>query len=150
GRVLHKSILRAGILLMALVASLLMNACVPTSEESINTELFKSKDDLKVKTGQLKPGMNKEQAFKVLSIAPEKFQRMSLAEVQASVYGNSQVQGSPAQLEEFKQRMLRYEGYSLPYRAIKGDSSLGFGTMKVHKTGQDLRLVLIFEHDKLL
>ena len=75
---------------------------------------------------------------------------MSLQEVQASIYGNSVVQGSPEQLEQFKKRLLAYEGYSLPYRDIKSDSSLGFGTMKVNKNGYDLKLVLIFEKERLL
>jgi hypothetical protein len=123
---------------------------MPTGQETVNTELFKDKEDLKQKASLLKPGLNRDKAFEAIGIPPEKFERMSMAEVQASIYGNSQVQGTPEQLEQFRQRMMNYEGYSLPYRSLKGDSSIGFGTMKLHKTGQDLRVVLIFDHQKLL
>lgn len=103
-----------------------------------------------MRSAELRPGMSKKQVFETLSISPEKFARMSTQEVQSSIYGNSMVQGTPEQLEAFKNRMLAYEGYSLPYRDIKSDNSLGFGTMKVNKNGYDLRLVLIFEKNKLL
>ena len=57
---------------------------------------------------------------------------------------------TPEQLEAFKRRLAGYEGYSLPYRNIKADGTLGFGSMKVTKKGCDLRLVLIFDHGKLI
>jgi hypothetical protein len=144
-----KALKKFCVLFIALI-SLALSGCLPTGEESINTELFKSKDDLKQKASQLRPGIKKGDVFRILDVAPEKFQRMNLSEVQSSIYGNSQVQGSPTQLEEFRRRMMSYEGYALPYRILKDDGSLGFGTMKFHKTGQDLRLVLIFENNRLL
>lgn len=148
-RVLRSAANRCGILIIALI-SLILTGCVPTGEQNVNTELFKNKEDLKSRAAALKPGISKEKAFDALGISADKFERMNLAEVQASIYGNSQVQGTPEQLEQFKQRLLNYEGYALPYRVLKSDGSLGFGTMKVHKTGQDMRIVIIFDHDKLL
>lgn len=130
--------------------ALLLSACVPTGEEDINTSLFKNKEDMKVRAAQLKPGLSKKEAFEALGINPEKFERMDTQEMQICIYGNSMVQGSPEQLEAFKQRMMAYEGYALPYREIKASSSLGFGKMKVEKTGYDLKLVLIFEKNRLL
>jgi hypothetical protein len=127
-----------------------LGACVPAGEKHVNTELFKNKEELRSKTSSLKPGISKKEAFEVLKVAPEKFERMSLQDVQYSVYGNSVVQGTPEQLEQFKQKLLAYEGYSLPYRNLKSSSSLGFGKMKVHTSGADMRLVLIFEKGKLL
>jgi hypothetical protein len=128
----------------------LLSACLPVGENEINTELFKNKDDMKMRAAELEPGMTKKAVFERLNISPEKFSRMSTQEVQMSIYGNSQVQGTPEQLEQFKQRMLAYEGFSLPYREIKSSGSLGFGTMKINKNGYDLKLVLIFEKNRLL
>jgi hypothetical protein len=130
--------------------ALLLSACVPMGDQEINTSLFKSKEDMKMRTATLEPGMSKQAVFETISIDPEKFSRMSTEEVQMSIYGNSQVQGTPEQLEQFKQRMMAYEGYSLPYREIKSSGSLGFGAMKVNKRGYDLKLVLIFERNHLL
>lgn len=130
--------------------ALFLGACVPIGDQEINTTLFKSKEDMKMRTAELKPGMSKKATFEKISIDPEKFSQMSIQEVQMSIYGNSQVQGSPEQLEQFKQRLMAYEGYALPYREIKSNGSLGFGTMKVNKNGYDLRLVLIFEKERLL
>lgn len=127
----------------------LLSACVPSGEQDVNTSLFKSKEDMSAKTGTLKPGMAKKKVFETLGIKPEKFERMSTAEVQMAIYGNSQVHGTPEQLEKFREKILSYEGYALPYREIKSSSSLGFGKMKVEKTGYDLKLVLIFEKGKL-
>ncbi len=127
-----------------------LSACLPIGDQTINTDLFKSKEDMKTRAAGLEPGMSRKAVFEKISIAPEKFSRMSTQEVQMSIYGNSQVQGSPAQLQQFKQRLLVYEGYSLPYRDIKSSGSLGFGSLRVNKNGYDLKLVLIFEKGRLL
>lgn len=140
---------RMHIFLITCLVSLL-SACVPIGDQEINTDLFKNKEDMKIRTSALAPGMSKKAVFEKISIAAEKFSFMSTQEVQMSIYGNSMVQGTPEQLEQFKQRMMSYEGYSLPYREIKRNGSLGFGTMKVNKNGYDLRLVLIFEKGRLL
>lgn len=131
-------------------AIFLLSACMPMGDEEINTNLFKSKEDMQQRAAELKPGMSKKAVFEKISIAPEKFSSMSTQEVQMSIYGNSQVQGTPEQLEQFRKHLMMYHGYSLPYREIKSSGSLGFGTMKVNKNGYDLRLVLIFEKDKLM
>ena len=145
GRLIHKSKM-----FVLMLMTLALSACVPAGENSVNTELFKDKEELKVRTAELKPGVGRKEAFEAVGVAPEKFERMSMAELQASIYGNSVVQGTPEQLEQFKQKMMSYEGYSLPYKTLKSDSSLGFGKMKVKTSGSDLRLVLIFEKGKLL
>lgn len=129
--------------------ALLMAACMPTDRENVNTELFKNKEEFREKAEQLKPGMSRKKVFELLGVTEDKFQRLSLSEIQTSIYGNSQVQGTPEQLEKFKRRLQAYEGYALPYKKIKSDSSLGFGIMKMHKSGQDLKLILVFENKKL-
>lgn len=127
-----------------------LSACIPVGDQTVNTELFKSQDDMRERAAQLKPGMSMKKVFEKISIDQEKFTRMSTQEVQMSIYGNSQVQGTPAQLENFRERLMCYEGYSLPYRDIKAKGSLGFGSFKVNKNGYDLKLVLVFEKGKLM
>jgi hypothetical protein len=137
-------------LLIMISACMFLSACMPSGEQDVNTELFKNKEEMTAKSEQLKTGMRKADVFKDLGINQSRFQKMSIAEVQMSIYGNSQVTGSPEQLEQFRKRLTSYEGYSLPYREIKSSSSLGFGKMKMEKTGHDLRLVLVFERDRLV
>ena len=148
-RVLQRSI-RGFFFVVFALTSLLLSGCLPTGDENVNTDLFKSREDMKQRAEVLKPGLTKKQVFEALGVPPEKFEHMGTAGVQATLYGNSQVQGTPEQLETFRARIASYEGYMLPYRDIKSDSSLGFGTMKVHKSGEDLKIVLIFNNDKLL
>lgn len=135
---------------VSLMMALFLSACMPSSDESVNTELFKSKEDMAERTAKLKPGMKEADVFKTLGIAPERFEKMNAQSVQMTVYGNAQVQGSPAELEQFKNRIMSYEGYALPYRELQNSSSLGFGKMKVERTGHDLKLVLVFEKNRLL
>jgi hypothetical protein len=127
-----------------------LSSCIPVGDQEINTELFKSKEDMKERAAMLKPGMSKKAVFAKIEIDSDKFSRMSTQEVQMSIYGNSQVQGSAAELEKFRQKLMNYEGYSLPYKDVKGSGSLGFGSLRVNKTGYDLKLVLIFDKGKLL
>ena len=129
---------------------LFLSACIPVGDQQVNTELFKSKEDLKERAALLKPGMSMKAVFEKISIDKNKFSRMSTQEVQMSIYGNSLVQGSPEQLEKFREKLMNYEGYSLPYQDIQGSGSLGFGTLRVNKTGCDLKLVLIFDKGKLM
>lgn len=149
GRFFDGDLRRVQIFFFSLL-SLFLSACVPGGEESVNTDLFKDKADMKAKAAEIKPGMTKAKVFEKLGIPEEKFEDLSMQDIQLTLYGNFQVQGTPEQLEKFKQRMLSYEGYALPYRLIKSDSSLGFGTMKVEKKGHDLKLVLIFDRNKLI
>ena len=135
---------------LMITACILMAACMPLKDENINAELFKDKEEMKVRTAELQQGMSKSAAFEVLNVPMERFSAMSTPEVQTAVYGNSMVQGSPTELERFRKRLLGYEGYSLPYRQIESTGSLGFAKMKVDKTGHDLRLVMIFDQGKLM
>jgi len=135
---------------LLLLVCLTLGGCMKSGEQDVNTELFQSREDMITRAAQLKPGMNKKAVFEKLGIDPDRCEIMSTAGVQTSLYGNSQVQGSPEQLEAFSKKIARMEGYSLPYREIKSNSSLGFGKMKVEKTGYDLRLVIIFNRDKLV
>ena len=129
---------------------LALAGCIPQGDQSVNTELFKNKEDVSQRTDTLRKGMTKKAVFEKLNVNSSRFERMSVQDVQMAIYGNSQVRGTPEQLEAFKRRLAGYEGYSLPYRNIKADSTLGFGSMKVTKKGCDLRLVLIFDRGKLI
>lgn len=137
--------------LLALAFSVLsLSGCIPVGDEEINTSLFKDKDDLQQRAETIKTGMNEKAVFEKLGIEKDVFSHMSTQEVQMSLYGNSQVSGSPEQLEKFRERLMCFEGYSLPYRDIQNSGSLGFGSLRVNKTGPDLKLVLIFDKGKLL
>lgn len=149
-KILQRSIKRFFIVLLAAFGSLTLTGCLQTGDENVNTDLFKGNGDFQQRAQILKPGLSKSQAFEVLGVSESKFERLGTAGIQIALYGNSQVQGTPEQLEQFRERLSSYEGYSLPYRDIKSNSSLGFGTMKVHKSGEDLRAILIFSNDKLL
>lgn len=129
---------------------LLLAACMPSGDQKINTELFKDKQDMAERTAALKSGMSKKKVFETLNIDPERFDKMGTVEVQMAIYGNAQVQGTPAQLEKFRKKLQSYDGYSLPFRELKSSSSIGFGKMKIQKKGYDLRMVLIFEKNKLI
>ncbi len=137
-----------GILLIATCFTL--GGCMKTGEQDVNTELFDSQEDMITRAEQLKPGMSKKAVFEKLGIPLDRCEIMSTAGVQMSLYGNSQVQGTPDQLEAFSRKIAKMEGYALPYREIKSNGSLGFGKMKIEKTGYDLRLVMIFNRDKLV
>lgn len=126
-----------------------LTACVPTGQENVNTELFKDKTDIVERMNALRPGMSEKAVFQKLGIESARFERMSMPEVQLSMYGNSQVRGTPAQLEQFHRKLMSCKGYALPYRKIGSSSSLGFGKMKIKKTGQDLRLVVVFSGGRL-
>lgn len=147
----HNSHLLTSIQMFVLGAlTLLMGACMPINSAEVNTDLFKNKEDMKTRAAELKPGMHKKDVFEKLGISPEKFENMSTEQVQISLYGNSQLQGSLSDLELFKKRMMSYDGYALPYSDVDSNGSIGLGKMKVRRTGHDLRLVVIFEKDKLL
>lgn len=126
------------------------SACVPVGEEKVNTDLFKTKEDLKAAASALEIGMKKDDVFEKLGIPIEKFSFMSTPEIQITVYGNSQVQGSPEELEKFKKQLLTYEGYYLPYKDVGSKGSLGFAKMNIDSKGHSLRLILVFEKNHLL
>lgn len=135
---------------VALGLVLLLGGCLPSGEQDVNTDLFKDQQELATRSQTLQIGMSKEQAFNTLGVPVDKFDRLSMQDMQMCVYGNSQVQGTPAELEAFRRRMAAFEAYALPYREIKSSSSLGFGKMKVEKTGYDLRLVLVFDSGRMV
>lgn len=136
--------------LFIIFSCVIFTACMPLKDENLNTELFKSKEEMITRTDDLRRGMNKQEVFTALQVPRERFTAMNTAEIQTAVYGNSMVQGTPSQLEEFKRRLLNYEGFSLPYRHVESTGSFGFAKMKVDKTGHDLRLVMIFDEGKLM
>jgi len=132
------------------ICSILLISCIPVGDEDINTDLFKNKEELIISSEKLRQGMTKAEVLSELKIPVEKFTLMNTEELQRNVYGNSLVQGTPEQLERFKELLLRYKGYYLPYRDLESKGSFGFGKMKINKKGHDLKLILIFENGLLL
>lgn len=138
-----------GILALAIVLVFTLSGCMKLSDQHVNMELFADKQDMQSRVSSLRAGMSKQAVFQELKIPEEKFNRLGFQEIQTALYGNSQMQGTPEQLEKFRRRLLRYDGYSLPYRFIESEGSLGFAKVKIHKKGHDLVLVLIFHDDRL-
>jgi len=130
--------------------SFISTSCMPVSGQQVNAELFESKEDLKTKAALLNRGMSKLDTFQFLGIPPERFEQLSTTQIQHAIYGVSQVQGTPDQLEKFKKRLLAYDGYALPYSSVESNSSIGFAKMKTKTTGYQLNLILIFENNALL
>ncbi len=147
-RIIHlKSISKYAFVMIVICV---LSACMPLNDHDVNTELFKDKESMKTKTSELRSGMKKEEVFEALNVPIEKFDQLSTLQIQMVLYGNSQLQGTPSDLENFRKKLMRFEGYSLPYQSVKSDGSFGFGKMKVKKTGHNLILLLIFERGKLL
>lgn len=136
--------------IFALFLTMPLAACVPSGEQDVNTELFRDKDDMQTRIDSLKVGMAKKDVFKRLDIPVNKFKRLNVQDMQICLYGNSIVQGTPEELEKFRQKMSALEAYTLPYREIKSSSSLGFAKVRVEKTGYDLKLLLVFDQGKLV
>lgn len=138
-----------GILVIILALVFLLSGCMKLSDQHVNMELFDGKQDMQTRVSELRAGMSKKEVFSALNIPEEKFNRLNLQEIQTALYGNSQMQGTPEQLEKFRRQLLRYDGYSLPYRFIESEGSLGFAKVKIHKKGHDLMLIMIFHDGRL-
>ncbi|TNE31867.1 MAG: hypothetical protein EP349_03260 [Alphaproteobacteria bacterium] len=141
--------LNMGVLATVLTLVFILSGCMKLKDQHVNTELFEGKQDMQTRVSELKAGMSKKDVFTALNISEEKFNRLSLQDIQTALYGNSQMQGTPEQLEKFRRQLLRYDGYSLPYRSIESEGSLGFAKFKIHKKGHDLVLIMIFHDGKL-
>jgi hypothetical protein len=112
---------------VVIIACLSVSGCIPQGEEHVNAELFKDRTEVTARTETIKTGMKKKDVFEKLKVNPARFERMSLSEVQLALYGNSQVHGTPAQLEAFRRKLATYDGYTLPYRNISCSSSAATG-----------------------
>lgn len=141
----------AGIMLGITVLVIgLLGGCIPMGNQRVNADLFENKDDMKQKSAQLAPGMNRQDVLQCLNIPIEKFEQLDTEHIQRALYGNSIVQGSPTELEAFRHQMLAYQGYAIPYRVIESTGTLGFGKINVKREGHDLRMILIFNGDQLV
>jgi len=138
-----------GVFAIILALAFILSGCMKLADQHVNTELFDGKQDMQTRVSELSTGMSQKAVFTALNIPEKKFNRLSLQDIQIALYGNSQLQGSSEQLEKFRRQLLRYSGYSLPYRSIESEGSLGFAKVKIHKKGHDLMLILIFHDNKL-
>ncbi len=129
---------------------LLLAACFPVKDEAVNTDLFKHRKELEIKVTSLELGMTRYDAFKTLGIPLDRFSLMNVEELQDQLYSKAQVQGTPEQLEKFKNKLLSYTGYYIPFRSISKTGVLGLTKVNFKKQGYDLLLTLIFENNKLI
>ena len=122
---------------------------VPLKSSATNRVLFTSQDDFKLRCEQLQPEMSRDEVFAALDVPQGVFTSLKPVEIQQMIYGQSQVQGTPDQLEDFRVRMAAYEGLQLPYREIRHSGRLGLAKVIIDEKGWDQTLVLIFDNGKL-
>lgn len=122
---------------------------VPLKSSATNRVLFESQGEFKTRCAQLQPTMSRDEVFTALGVSQDAFTALKPVEIQQMIYGQSEVQGTPAQLEEFRVRMAAYEGLQLPYREIRRSGKLGIGKVIIDEKGWDQTLVLIFDNGTL-
>jgi hypothetical protein len=134
------------------IGALFICSCaVPLHVNDVNADLFTSPEELEEKANGLTAQMDIEDAFAHLELDKNQFRRLSTPEVQTWIYGHSEVQGTPEDLERFRIIMSGYAAYNLPYKHIKrgGRVSLN-GHIIVAKGGHDQNLTLIFNKGHLV
>ncbi len=133
-----------------LVMTLVMAGCaIPLSRQSTNASLFLGPEDLAARLGALEIEMTQEQTFGALGLESRLFRVLPSNQIQNIVYGDFEVQGSPSELEEFRDRLAAYRGYELVYRSLKRSGGVGLGAWNVDSEGFDQQLVLIFDQGRL-
>ncbi|MBW2713711.1 MAG: hypothetical protein JRC77_08170 [Deltaproteobacteria bacterium] len=136
---------------LAISTTVLCACAIPLRVNDVNGDLFTSPEELEEKAGSLTAQMSVDQTFNHLELDEQLFRRLSTPEVQTWIYGHSQVQGTPEDLERFRIIMSGYAAYELPYKRIqrKGRLSLN-GRVAIAKGGYDQNLTLIFNNGLLV
>jgi len=138
------------VLSVLLVSILLAAGCaIPLSRKTTNASLFLGPEDLATRLSGLEPEMTEQESFAALALDPQLFRVLPSAQIQNIVYGDFQVQGSPSELEAFRDRLAAYRGYELVYRSLKRSGAVGLGAWNVDSEGFDQQLVLIFDEGLL-
>lgn len=133
-----------------LVVTLVMLGCaIPLSKRTTNASLFRGPDDLAERLEGLRTEMTEAQTFGTLGLDHRLFRVLPANQIQSIVYGDFQVQGSPGELETFRDRLASYRGYELVYRSLKRSGGVGFGSVNIDNKGFDQQLVLIFDEGLL-
>lgn len=122
---------------------------VPLNSSATNSVLFENQGAFKERCAKLQPAMSREEVFTTLGVEQDVFVALKPVEIQQMIYGQSEVQGTPAQLEEFRVRMAAYEGLQLPYRELRRSGRLGLAKLIIDEKGWDQTLVLIFDNGTL-
>jgi hypothetical protein len=133
-----------------LVMTLVLAGCaIPLSRQTTNASLFVSPDDLSDRLQGLQSEMTQTEAFETLDLDRRLFRVLPANQIQRIVYGDFQVQGSPAELETFRDRLASYHGYELVYRSIKRSGGVGLLAVNIDNEGFDQQLILIFDEGLL-
>ncbi len=136
---------------LVISTTLLCSCAIPLRVSDVNGDLFTSPEELEAKASSLTAQMDIQETFSHLEIDKSLFRRLSTPETQTWIYGHSEVQGTPEDLERFRIIMSGYAAYELPYKRIARGGRLSLtGHVIVAKDGYDQRLTLIFNKGLLV
>ena len=124
---------------------------IPLGTRDLNRSLYKDSDELAERTRALKPGLTEAETFIILNIKPEtpNLGAITIQDIQTLLYGKAEIRGTPQEVENFRNRLTSYKGYTLPYTYLMRRGSLGFFNWTVSQEGFDQKVILIFDNGKL-
>jgi hypothetical protein len=133
-------------------STLILCACaVPLHVKDVNADLFESPEHLEAQAESLTAQMTVSDTFSHLGLEKNHFRKLSTPEIQLWIYGHSQVQGTPEDLERFRIIMSGYSAYEMPYKHIQREGRVSLsGRVIVLKDGHDQNLTVIFNNGLLV
>lgn len=136
---------------LAFSTLLLCSCAVPLRVSDVNGDLFESPEHLEAKAESLTAQMTVSDTFAHLGLPKNHFRKLSTPEIQLWIYGNSQVQGTPEDLERFRIIMSGYSAYEMPYKHIQREGRVSLsGRVIILKDGHDQNLTVIFNNGLLV
>lgn len=136
---------------LAIGALFICSYAVPLRINDVNGDLFTSPKELEEKASSLTAQMDMEEVFSHLELDKNLFCRLSTPETQTWIYGHSEVQGTPEDLERFRIIMSGYDAYNLHYKRIARGGRVSLkGHVIVARGGYDQNLTLIFNKGYLV
>jgi hypothetical protein len=127
---------------VALTASL--SAC--TSFQTVNEHLFDEPEKL-AQLQDLKEGTSSQKILDILGVEdPEKVLTVSneIQTIRNALYGGDiQVQATPDQLEDFRQRLKDYEVWVLPYTKVEKNWRISGTSYDTRKDGMQNKMVFV-------
>ena len=124
---------------------------LPLRKKEVNKTLFRDPAEAEERVGMLAPGMSEKDFFKILNITPKvPYTILSIKDIQFYLFGDSRLYGPLGDLEEFRQRLARFRGYSIEYRALDLAAWVSGPTSFIRAlTGHDILIVGLFDNGGL-
>ena len=124
-------------------------APVPGGDDKINSEFYKSPEDLLQRVNQLRAGMSHAQVFHVLGRNAAELTKLSRAEITGALYGsnNTRFEGSLEEQEEGRKFLQSLYGYRLDYANVERDH--GFSSpirVRTQEHGFRYQVLFIFQN----